>query len=148
MRTMANILIVDDDDAVRGILFDLLADRYQCNTASTAEEAFQYLEIEQYDAVLTDVAMPGASGIEVLKRIQLKDLDTPVIMISGKNVEHDEESLMQLGAFAFMQKPFSLDDMEYIVERAVEAHQCPDHKINPPERRGQKHPAIPLEGMQ
>jgi DNA-binding NtrC family response regulator len=50
MAAMANVLIVDDDDAVRGILLDLLSDRYQCNTASTAEEAFQYLEIENYDA--------------------------------------------------------------------------------------------------
>ena len=62
---MANVLIVDDDDAVRGILLDLLSDRYQCNTASTAEEAFQYLEIENYDAVLTDIAMPGLTGVEL-----------------------------------------------------------------------------------
>jgi CheY-like chemotaxis protein len=67
MAAMANVLIVDDDDAVRGILLDLLSDRYQCSTASTAEEAFQYLEIENYDAVLTDIAMPGLTGIELMK---------------------------------------------------------------------------------
>jgi DNA-binding NtrC family response regulator len=116
---MANILIVDDDDAVRGILLDLLSDRYQCNTASTAEEAFQYLEIENYDAVLTDIAMPGLTGIEIMKRIQLKDLDTPVILISGKNDEQDSEALLKLGAFAYLHKPFSLDEIEYLVDRAV-----------------------------
>jgi DNA-binding NtrC family response regulator len=116
---MANILIVDDDDAVRGILLDLLSDRYQCNTASTAEEAFQYLEIENYQAVLTDIAMPGLTGIELMKRIQLKDLDTPVILISGKNDEQDSEALIKLGAFAYLNKPFSLDEIEYLVDRAV-----------------------------
>ena len=116
---MANVLIVDDDDAVRGILLDLLSDRYQCNTASTAEEAFQYLEIENYDAVLTDIAMPGLTGIELMKRVQLKDLDTPVILISGKNDEQDSEALIKLGAFAYLNKPFSLDEIEYIVGRAV-----------------------------
>ena len=116
---MANVLIVDDDDAVRGILLDLLSDRYQCNTASTAEEAFQYLEIENYDAVLTDIAMPGLTGVELMKRVQLKDLDTPVILISGKNDEQDSEALIKLGAFAYLSKPFSLDEIEYIVDRAV-----------------------------
>jgi len=116
---MANVLIVDDDDAVRGILLDLLSDRYQCNTASTAEEAFQYLEIENYDAVLTDIAMPGLTGVELMKRVQLKDLDTPVILISGKNDEQDSEALIKLGAFAYLNKPFSLDEIEYIVGRAV-----------------------------
>jgi DNA-binding NtrC family response regulator len=116
---MANVLIVDDDDAVRGILLDLLSDRYQCNTASTAEEAFQYLEIENYDAVLTDIAMAGLTGIELMKRVQLKDLDTPVIFISGKNDEQDSEALIKLGAFAYLNKPFSLDEIEFIVDRAV-----------------------------
>jgi len=116
---MANILIVDDDDSVRGIILDLLSDRYKCNTASSAEEAFQYLEIENYDAVLTDIAMPGLNGVEFLKRIQAKDLGTPVILISGKNDEEDSEALMKLGAFAYLHKPFSLDEIEYIVDRAV-----------------------------
>jgi DNA-binding NtrC family response regulator len=119
MAAMANVLIVDDDDAVRGILLDLLSDRYQCNTASTAEEAFQYLEIENYDAVLTDIAMPGLTGVELMKRVQLKDLDTPVILISGKNDEQDSEALIKLGAFAYLNKPFSLDEIEFIVGRAV-----------------------------
>ena len=119
---MANILIVDDDDAVRGVLLELLSDRYECNTASSAEEAFQYLEIENYDAVLTDIAMSGSTGVELMKRIQLKDLNTPVIFISGKNAAEDSEDLKRLGAFAYVNKPFGLDEIEYLVARAVEAN--------------------------
>lgn len=119
MPAMPNILIVDNDDAVRGILLDLLSERYECNTASTAEEAFQYLEIENYDAILTDMSMPGLTGVDLLKRIQLKDPVTPVILISGKNDEQDREALINLGAYAYLHKPFSLDEIEYIVNRAV-----------------------------
>jgi len=116
---MPRILIVDDDAVVRGILLEVLSERYECNTASNAEEAFAYLEIENYDAVLTDIAMPGLTGIDLLKRIQLKDLNTPVILISGKGNEQDSKSLIELGAFAYVMKPFSLDEIESMVELAL-----------------------------
>jgi len=119
---MPIVLIVDDDAEVRGILHDLLSDTYACNSASTAEEAFQYLEIENYDVVITDISMPGLSGVDLLKRIQLKDLDTPVIFISGKGAEGDSELLMQLGAFAYVSKPFRLDEVERLVAEAVAHH--------------------------
>jgi DNA-binding NtrC family response regulator len=119
MTAMPTILIVDDDAVVRGILMDLLSENYECNTASTAEQALQYLEIEEYDAVLTDLAMPGLTGVELLKRVQLKDLNTPVILISGKAQEEVQASLMELGAFAYLTKPFSLDEIESVVQGAV-----------------------------
>jgi len=114
-----NILIVDDDDAIRGTLYELLSKKYECNTASSADEAFQFLEVESYDAILTDVAMPGATGVELLKRVQLRDEDTPVILISGKGSDQDTKSLIDLGAFAYVTKPFNLDEIEQVVERAV-----------------------------
>ena len=113
------ILIVDDDDAIRGTLYDLLSDRYECHTASMAEEALQYLEVEEYDAILTDISMPGLNGVELLKRVQQRDSATPVILISGKGSEQDSQSLLGLGAFAYVTKPFTLDEIELLVERAV-----------------------------
>jgi two-component system response regulator AtoC len=117
---MPTLLIVDDDDAIRGTLYELLSDRYECHTASRAEEAMQYLAIEKYDAVLTDIAMPGLSGLELLNRVQQQNLGTPVILISGKGSEQDGDSLIRMGAFAYVTKPFTLDQIELIVERAVE----------------------------
>lgn len=116
---MATILIVDDDAVVRGMLLDLFSGTYECNTASTAEEAFEFLEIVDYDVVLTDIAMPGLNGIELLKRVQQKDPKTPVILISGKGSEEDSDSLTQMGAFAYVMKPFKLIQIEEIVQRAV-----------------------------
>jgi DNA-binding response OmpR family regulator len=116
---MATILIVDDDDAIRGTLYDLLSENYECNTASMAEEALQYLEVEDYDAVLTDIAMPGLTGVELLKRIQQKGSSVPVILISGKGAEEDSKSLLELGAFAYLTKPFNLDEVEQVIARAT-----------------------------
>jgi two-component system NtrC family response regulator len=116
---MPTILIVDDDDAIRAILYDLLSDRYECDTARLAEEALQYLKIESYDAILTDIAMPGLNGVELLKRVQENDSATPVILISGKGSEEDPQAFMDLGAFAYVNKPFNLDEIEQVVERAV-----------------------------
>jgi len=120
---MSTILIVDDDDAIRGMLYDLLSEKYECNTASMAEEALQYLEVERYDAILTDIAMPGLTGVELLRRIQETDSKTPVILISGRGSEEDEQDLIELGAFAYLTKPFNLDEIEEVVQRAVEQNQ-------------------------
>jgi len=117
---MATILIVDDDDAIRETLYDLLSEQYECHTAGMAEEALEYLAVQTYDAVLTDISMPGLTGLELLLRVQQENSDTPVILISGKGAEEDGEALIRLGAFAYVTKPFSLDQIELIVERAVE----------------------------
>jgi DNA-binding NtrC family response regulator len=116
---MMTLLIVDDDDVIRGTLYELLSERYECHTASMAEEALQYLEVENYDAVLTDIAMPGLTGVELLMRVQQSGSDTPVILISGKGSEVDSKSLIDLGAFAYVTKPFNLDEIELVVERAL-----------------------------
>src|SRR5260370_27072252 len=118
---MPTILIVDDDATIRGILYDLLSENYECNTASMAEEAFQYLEVEEYDVILTDIAMPGLTGVELLKRVQLRDSETPVILISGKGSEEDSDALIDLGAFAYITKPFDFDEIEAVVQRAIKS---------------------------
>ena len=116
---MPIILIVDDDAVIRGMLYELFSEKYECHTASTAEEAFQYLEVENYDAILTDIAMSGLTGIELLKRVQLRDSETPVILISGKGNEQDPQQLVDLGAFAYVSKPFKLIEIEEVVAQAV-----------------------------
>jgi DNA-binding NtrC family response regulator len=116
---MVTILIVDDDAVIRGLLFDLLSEQYECNTASTAEEALTFLEFENYDVVVTDIAMPGLDGIDLLKRVQQKNPKTPVILISGKGNEHDADSFIEMGAFAYVTKPFKLDQIEEVIWRAV-----------------------------
>ena len=120
---MATLLIVDDDNLVRDTLHELLSTSHECNTADRAEQALAYLDLETYDAVLTDISMPGLSGRELLKHIQAKHPTTPVIVISGLADGAAGRELMELGAFAFFGKPFQLDDIEEAVVRAIARHQ-------------------------
>jgi len=117
---MPKILVVDDDDAIRDTLYELLSEEYLCQTAETAEKAFARLEADSYDVVLTDISMPGLSGLELLGHIRQKFPDTPVIMISGIGDQDHAQGLIKLGAFDFLLKPFSLDVVEKSVQRAVE----------------------------
>ena len=62
----AKVLIVDDDETIRDTLYELLSENYLCQTAETAEKAFARIEADTYDVVLTDISMPGLSGLELL----------------------------------------------------------------------------------
>lgn len=118
---MAAILIVDDDDAVRDTLYDLFSDDHLCHAASSAEQALSFVhEQQQYDVVLTDISMPGLSGVELLGLLRQTQPDTPVIIISGIGDRTHAEGMVKLGAFDFILKPFSLEKVEESVERAVE----------------------------
>jgi DNA-binding NtrC family response regulator len=117
---MARILVVDDDDAIRDNLYELLSERYACQTAETAEKAFARLEADTYDVVLTDISMPGLSGLELLGHIRQRFTDTPVIIISGIGDQEHARGLIRLGAFDFLLKPFTLETVEKSVQRAVE----------------------------
>ena len=120
---MATLLIVDDDTLIRDTLHDLLSANHECHTADRAEQALSYLEVESYDAVITDVSMPGLTGREILMYVQNQHPTTPVIVISGKPDGADGKSLVEMGAFAYLTKPFQLDDIEDAVARAIERHQ-------------------------
>jgi DNA-binding NtrC family response regulator len=123
---MATILIVDDDNLVRDTLHEFLSHSHECHTADRAEQALAYLDIETYDAVVTDISMPGLSGRELLRYIQAKHSSTPVIVMSGMPTadnEIDGKEFLDLGAFAYFTKPFKLEEIEDAVERAIARHQ-------------------------
>ena len=115
---MATLLIIDDDSTVRDILQDLLSATHECHTADRAEQAIEYLQIETYDVIVTDISMPGLGGFELLKLIKENHPATPVIIISGQ-LELDEEAFTGLGAFAFFSKPLVLHEVEDAITRAI-----------------------------
>ncbi len=117
---MPRVLVVDDDQTIRDALYELLSEDYECQTAETAEKAFTRLEGDPYDVVLTDISMPGLSGLELLGHVRQKFPNTPVIIISGISDQEHTQGLIQLGAFDFLIKPFRLELVEKSVKKAVE----------------------------
>ena len=116
---MPSILVVDDDNLIRATLFDLFADQYRCHTAETAEKALALLKAETYDVVLTDISMPGLSGLELLGHVLQNYPGTPVIVISGIGDQEHAQGLIRLGAFDYLLKPFRLEVVEDSVARAL-----------------------------
>jgi DNA-binding NtrC family response regulator len=117
---MSLILVVDDDEIIRDTLYELLSEQYDCQTAQTAEQALARMEVEPYDVVLTDISMPGLSGLELLGHVRQKYPDTPVIIISGINDQEHAQGLIRLGAFEYLLKPFRLEVVEKSVKRALD----------------------------
>lgn len=116
---MAVLLIVDDDETIRDALYDLFESEHRCHLAETAEQALIWLETETYDVALTDISMPGLSGVELLGVLRQHQADMPVIIISGLSDQEHARGLIKMGAFDYIVKPFRLDAVEESVERAL-----------------------------
>ena len=117
---MPDILVVDDDDVIRETLFELLSSDYSCQTSDTAEAALAKLQTQRFDVVLTDISMPGLSGMELLTKVVELYPGTPVIIISGLSDQDQAESLISRGAFDYLLKPFRLEVVEESVRRAID----------------------------
>jgi two-component system, NtrC family, response regulator PilR len=115
---MATLLLIDDDNAIRQMLDSLFSSAYECHTADRAEQALEYLQLQKYDVVITDVSMPGLGGVEILQEIKSRRDATPVIVISGRPDEY-KDAVLEMGAFAFLEKPFSLTAIESSVAEAI-----------------------------
>jgi response regulator RpfG family c-di-GMP phosphodiesterase len=113
------ILIIDDEPNVLSVLASLLGGRYICKTATSALEALGYLKAGAYDLVLSDIIMPGMSGLELLSEITRLNRHTVVVLISGNlNIQSAIEA-MRRGAYDYVTKPFDLAEVEAAVERAL-----------------------------
>ena len=119
---MASLLVVDDDQTIRDMFYELFAEEHLCHTAETAEQALQWLETGLYDVVLTDISMPGMSGLELIAHVRQRQPDTPIIVITGIDYQQHAGELLKLGAFDYLIKPFQLTDAESKVSRAIEHH--------------------------
>jgi len=115
------ILFIDDDRAGREVaLFNLRKAGYEVAAASDGQEGLAAFSPEKFDLVVTDVKMPGVSGIEVLRRIRALAPDVPVLVITAfGNVETAVEAMKE-GAYDFIGKPFHRDQLLLSVGKAFE----------------------------
>ena len=117
----ATILIVDDEKNTREGLSLALEDDYEVYIASGAEEAFNLMEAESFDVILTDLRMAGQSGLKVIDRaITLSNRPICIMMTAYGNVETAVEA-MRRGAFDFLTKPVSLEKLEILIQRALQS---------------------------
>ncbi len=118
---MTRILIVDDEGNIRRMLASLLAaEGYAPLEAATGLEGLDKMETERPDAVLLDLALPGMSGLDVLKEIVADWPEVPVIMMSGQASLGDAVSATRQGAYQFLEKPLTPEAVLITLRSALE----------------------------
>lgn len=117
---LPSILIVDDEPEITAILSDLFYGKYDCTTAGSAEEALERLAGGNYELVVSDITMPGMSGLDMIPHVRSNSPNTVVVMISGMQTVESAIEALRLGAFDYVMKPFDLRQVEAVVTRALE----------------------------
>lgn len=113
MGSPRTILIVDDEAQICGILDEFLTGQgYTVTTAMSGEEGLLTCEHEGPDVVVLDVRLPGVSGLDVLRTLRARGTTTRVIMMTAFDDEATREEARQLGADAYLTKPFHLHELE------------------------------------
>ncbi len=116
---MSSILIIDDDrDLCRSLEIQLKTEGHEVKYANTASAGLDLIAEWQPDLILLDLNLPDRSGIDVLKLLQEQYRDVPVAMITGQQDMKTTIEAMRSGAFDYLRKPFELDDVLLLIEKA------------------------------
>lgn len=117
---MLPVLIVDDDIGMRTALFEVLKRKnYKIQTAENGRDAIKALENGSFSVVITDVNMPHAGGVEVLKAVKRISPLTPVIMITAFGTIENAVEAMKIGASDYILKPFSAEVLDSVIKKTI-----------------------------
>lgn len=118
---MAKILIIDDEKSIRRALREILEyEKYEIEEAEDGPSGLEKLRSNSFDLVFCDIKMPKMDGMELLEKVQVEEIETPFVMISGHgNIETAVESIKK-GAYDFIQKPLDLNRILVTVRNAMD----------------------------
>ena len=119
-RTQTRILIVDDEEQVRRLLSRLLENNgYSCETAQDAAEATAVMGAKQFDLLLTDMNMPGDSGLDLIRAASAVQPDIATVMVTGMDDREIANAALELGAYGYIIKPFQSNEILISVTNAL-----------------------------
>src|SRR5882757_7447510 len=114
-----SVLIVDDEKHTREGLQQALAEHYDVTIAASADEAFNLMDAQPFDVILTDLRMPGKSGLKIIdKALALPNRPAVLMMTAYGNIETAVEA-MKRGAVDFLTKPVNIERLEVLIQRAL-----------------------------
>jgi len=114
------ILIIDDDRLLQESLDDILSEKFDTMITGTGEAAIKYLKKHPIDLILLDIKLPGIDGIETLKLLRQISSEVIVIMMTAYEDVKSVITAMKMGAFDYLVKPLDIDELEIIIEKALE----------------------------
>ena len=120
MSSKPKLMVVDDLDSARQMMKRALARSYEVYDFASIAEAIPALDRADFDAIVTDLRMPGIDGIEGLRRFKAKVPDIPVVLVTAFATVETAVEAMKAGALDYLKKPFEPEELELVVARAVE----------------------------
>ncbi|MGB6974873.1 MAG: sigma-54 dependent transcriptional regulator [Terracidiphilus sp.] len=130
LPTAASILVIDDEAGIRESLEVLLTlEGYQVTVAADGEQGLRFLDLETFDLVLLDLALPGQSGLELLPQIRERQQETPVIMITAYGTVDNVVEAIRAGAENFVQKPWDNEKLMADIRSAVARHRAEEENL-------------------
>lgn len=143
--TPRRILVVDDESGLRDMLTFGLTDRgYHVTSASSGDEGIEIARHEDFDLMVCDIMMPGKGGVEVLKEVKALQPDVEVVMATGYAALETAVESMKLGAFDYIQKPYGLDQLCVIFEKALEHRRLKEQAGNSRKSTGSNQSFSPI----
>src|SRR6201998_2154803 len=126
----AGILVIDDEAGIREALEVLLTlEGFAVRTANNGDQGLRILELENFDLVLLDLALPGQSGLELLPEIRQRQPETPVIMITAYGTVDNVVEAIRAGAENFVQKPWDNEKLMADIRSAVARHRAEEENL-------------------
>jgi DNA-binding NtrC family response regulator len=116
-----SVLIVDDEKHTREGLQQALADHYDVSVAANADEAFNLMDAQPFDVILTDLRMPGKSGLKIIDRALALPNQPAVLMMTAYGSIENAVDAMKRGAVDFLTKPVNLERLEVLIQRALKS---------------------------
>jgi len=118
---MKRILLIEDEKSIREVLkLNLELEKYEVTVAEDGLEAIQKIEDAYYDIIVLDLMLPKVNGIEVLEKIRLKNIETPVIIVSAKDTSTDRITGLKTGADDYLVKPFEFEELLLRIQKLLE----------------------------
>ena len=124
MNKQVKILIIDDEDIVLQSCKRILrSENYDIDTVYSGEEGLSKIEDKKYDLVVTDLMMPGMSGIDVLRTVKERKLDLKVVIFTGFATAETAREALKMGAFDYIPKPFTPDEFRDVIHNAIKSRE-------------------------
>src|SRR5512146_148818 len=118
---MINVLVVDDEEPFRRLLKkELTRKGYAVEVAPDGSEALRLLRDRSFDVILLDVVMPGVDGLALMKKLREDPGAPAIIVLTGKATVETAVEAMKYGAFDYLTKPYKLDELAVVIDRAYE----------------------------